>query len=77
MAAPEGIGSIAELGPGGAFAGRPIGLIPLLHYGGDLAGMAASAAVAHHQRKKAKDFNDQEADDILGTTPDGRKIKDK
>ena len=75
MAAPQGIGPMAELGPGGAYAGRIPGLIPALHLTGDLGSMALGAAIG--RRRKAKDFNDQEADDILGTTPDGRKIKDK
>ena len=65
--APTGIGPIAEIGPGGAHAGRIVGAVPALRFLGDVAAPLAGAAIAHRQ-KKIRDFNDAETDDIEGAS---------
>jgi hypothetical protein len=55
-----------EIGPGGAHAGRIIGLVPALHLAGDIGGPLTAAALA--ARKRAKDFNDEDVDNIEGAS---------
>ena len=62
--AAQGIGPMAEIGPGGAHAGRVVGLIPALHFIGDVGAPAVTALQG--ARKRAKDFNDAETFRIAG-----------
>ena len=74
--APSGIGPISEIGPGGAYGGRIVGLIPALKFFGDVAGPGvALGLLARH--KKLKEYNDAEGERIVGTDPKGRVIKEK
>jgi hypothetical protein len=62
--APSGIGPMAEIGPGGAYAGRIVGMGPALKLIGDLGGPAVAGYLNY--KKKVKDFNDQEGTAIEG-----------
>jgi hypothetical protein len=64
--APAGIGPIAEIGPGGAHAGRVVGLIPALKFLGDIGGPATAAYLLH--RRGQKDFNDEASPEIVGAS---------
>jgi hypothetical protein len=66
---PTGIGPIAEIGPGGAHAGRVVGLVPALHLLSDVGAPITGAAIA--ARQKTKDFNDAEGFDIKGVSRGG------
>lgn len=70
--AAQGIGPMAEIGPGGAHAGRVVGLIPALHFLGDVGAPAVSGVLA--ARKYRKDFNDGPTFGIEGVRG-GRPVK--
>lgn len=74
--AASGIGPIEEIGPGGKYAGRVVGLVPALKFLGDVAGPAAALGLIA-RRKKVKEYNDQEGERIVGTDPDGHVIKER
>jgi hypothetical protein len=61
MATPSGIGPIAEIGPGGAYAGRIVGLVPLLKHA------AVAGAVGLELSQMAKDYNDRPSGHIVGS----------
>ena len=60
-----GIGSMAEIGPGGHYAGRVVGLIPALKAAGTVGGIGAEAYIKHRQR--VKEFNDAKGFSIAGS----------
>jgi hypothetical protein len=67
--ATSGIGPISRIGPGGAYAGRIVGLQPLL------GAVARYGPAAVELARVKKDFNDAPAGSIVGTSR-GRVVKD-
>jgi hypothetical protein len=61
-----GLGPVEEIGPGGAHAGRVVGLVPALETWGGYS--PAAAVLAGFARRKVRDFNDDEAPAIVGST---------
>jgi hypothetical protein len=64
--AMAGLGPVGELGPGGAHAGRVIGLLPALETAGRYSPVAP--VLAGFARRKVRDYNDDEAPAIVGST---------
>lgn len=64
--AAGGIGPISEIGPGGAHAGRIVGMVPALKFAGDVAGPLAAAYMG--MRKRVKEYNDTEGFKIEGVS---------
>jgi hypothetical protein len=64
MATPTGIGPTSRIGPGGAYAGKVVGLVPLL---GAVAKYGPAATAAIELGRLAKGFNDQPEGHIVGT----------
>lgn len=60
-----GIGSMARIGRGGAYAGRVVGLVPALKAVGAVGGIAAEAAI--RSRQAHKDYNDKPVPFNVGT----------
>jgi hypothetical protein len=64
MAVPGGIGPISRIGPGGAYAGRVVGLVPLL---GAVARYGPAVTTAVELGRMAKDFNDRPSGHVVGS----------
>lgn len=73
--APQGIGPISEIGPGGAYGGKIVGLIPAMKFFGDVAGPGIALGLLA-RRKKLKEYNDAEGERIAGVDAQGRPIKE-
>jgi hypothetical protein len=64
VSTPSGIGPISRIGPGGAYAGKVVGLVPLL---GAVAKYGPAVTAAVELGRMAKGFNDQPEGHIVGT----------
>lgn len=70
------IGPIANIGPGGKYHGRIVGLKPV----GDIAiagGAAALGAVVSARRSKLQEYNDEDAEHIVGSAGGGKPVRDQ